>query len=1180
MNSLDAGLGTNVERASYVKKNFNRDTIGAKGTDLSFEGIVKVNGKDYLVSVAEAKLLRLIKEVTDGTYKGKVYLEPILSDDSMPSYEELLKKSYLNDLIEGKEPRTYGQILKELGIDFNMLIAKFYPSLDKDTKLPTYARPASGSHGEWGFKFFRKALDYQPNNDTPVVISFYNGDGTNNSPDRYIVEWMLKQNVPLVMVSTTKTGIDFKGGQIGIEFLANGKTRVRMLERGSTLDGKKPTEQTKVFEGMGLEGGYGEVGGQFFNTNIVLINYSLLAKLLKDLHSEVFNGDTAKLQSILAPDLIAAVKKGPDGKDYIQLEGPIGTALLNLHNFVATTDNPKAKEILSRYGVEKMLRIVNVDTNNRTRFFTPIKFATDHWFQAHSDYYRFDTNDWMLHDTKEGVTPPIFELENSYYNDVSNVYEAFGRASVTGLKSLTIKGEPVKLRDAILEGHIEIVNERKEPFNFHSQFIVAFPGDKEFSEEMQKVHLGRTSTTVLLEKGNFWKDVKDGKLHIKDAKIIIKATPVKAEVKNEEKIKWSVNKPAYIFLDADNFIWKGTFDLMPLIYAEIYWRIKNGIDVNQPVELSDEAIREGAEVFERMVPYSDAVALEKMMTDKGAQPVNTLDEYVSLFNRLYQNRYKQYVYIVPGAIDFLRAVADAKKQGHDIRLYMLSLGPGDFLGLNAEHLGIKGYFDGLIGPSWNARESFDKASKIIEIVGSDKDKVFVAMGGDSTSDIEAAKQATRKGVKTFSFATPTGLKSIEELKSANADLVVKSLGEVERIFNAFGDKTAELIDKQVIEKSLRLAKSLALKAGEITRKARESEIVFNLKKDNSLITKYDTEIEEMIVKAIKAEFPEHDIIAEENTLAKLGYKRNFDSDFVWIIDPIDGTRAFSMQDPLKRNDEFGTIIALLYKNMPLFSVFYAPVYQNGTLFYASELEDGTFMQTSKGIERISVDNLSDISGQSAILIDKSYRNPAWKPSTYLSPAYENIQKKFKIENLRPSSGTFMVTKAASGKNSLLIQPLPKVWDLIPAAYLVVKAGGDAVDARGRKLFPAAFNRLSGKIRMSNFAITGSQPAVDYIKNILKSNAEPKHNLPVSDFILPSRNNKFSGESALGTSPWLVGPGASLPVYNNGKLIGYIPVFLNRKGSLDTAITAPPAIDVSKAISIESTNNTTSTKQHK
>ncbi|MFA5337440.1 MAG: ROK family protein, partial [Candidatus Omnitrophota bacterium] len=42
----------------------------------------------------------------------------------------------------------------------------------------------------------------------------------------------------------------------------------------------------------------------------------------------------------------------------------------------------------------------------------------------------------------------------------------------------------------------------------------------------------------------------------------------------------------------------------------------------------------------------------------------------------------------------------------------------------------------------------------------------------------------------------------------------------------------------------------------------------------------------------------------------------------------------------------------------------------------------------------------------------------------------------------------------------------------------------------------------------------------------------------------------------------------------------IPVFLNRKGSLDTAITAPPAIDVSKAISIESTNNTTSTKQHK
>ncbi|MBU2102385.1 MAG: hypothetical protein KKF80_03230, partial [Candidatus Omnitrophica bacterium] len=248
------------------------------------------------------------------------------------------------------------------------------------------------------------------------------------------------------MVSTTKTGIDFKGGQIGIEFLADGKTRVRMLEEGSTKEDKK---QLAIFHKMGLPGGKGQVGEQYFNTNIVLINYSLIALLLQDLLREVFQGDIEKLQKIFAPDVIRpGIKKNKkDGKDYIQLEGPIGTALLNLHNYVATSDDPKVKEILERHNVEKMLRIINVDTQNRTRFFTPIKFATDHWLQAYSDYYSLDTNTWMLNDTATGVTPPIFELQDPYYNDVTNVYEAFGKASVSGddgsLTSLTIVGKPI-----------------------------------------------------------------------------------------------------------------------------------------------------------------------------------------------------------------------------------------------------------------------------------------------------------------------------------------------------------------------------------------------------------------------------------------------------------------------------------------------------------------------------------------------------------------------------------------------------------------------------------------------------------------------------------------------------------------------------------------------------------------
>ncbi|MCK9604435.1 MAG: hypothetical protein M0R66_08770, partial [Candidatus Omnitrophica bacterium] len=394
-----------------------------------------------------------------------------------------------------------------------------------------------------------------------------------------------------------------------------------------------------------------------------------------------------------------------------------------------------------------------------------------------------------------------------------------------------------------------------------------------------------------------------------------------------------------------------------------------------------------------------------------------------------------------------------------------------------------------------------------------------------------------------------------------------------------GYRFKQSVDKELIEKSLQLAKSLALKAGEITRKAREGEITFNFKTDNSLVTKYDTQIEEMIVKAILSEFPGHDIIAEENTLEKLGFSRNLNSDFVWIVDPIDGTKAFSMQDPLGRNNEFGTAIALVYKGMTLFSVFYAPMYKGGALFYASELNDGAFMETSEGKKRISVNNVSDITGQPAVIIDRSYRKPEWAPSAYLSgPVYQTIKAKFKSQASRPSS-IFTMTQVAEGNIALLTYPTPmKAWDFVAGAYIVTKAGGKIVDAKGRELSSAKFDRASREAGVDSFFSMGSEPAINFVRNLLGAKTADADSQKPIDLDL-KQDSIFSGESVRDASPWLVGPGASLPVYKNGKAIGFIPVFLNRKGSLRAAIKAPP-LSTSRQIKIlrdgtSSTNNASS-----
>jgi len=470
MASLDAGLGETLKRESYVRR-LGRPHIGAKGPDLSFEGLVK-ELPDLEVSVAEVKLLRLIHEVEIDRSRRKVVFQPIVSDDSRPSYETLLEQPYLVDLINGKSKtmaRSYKQVFDGLGIEVEMRETSYYPSLKADTLEPTYDRNASGSHGEWGFKYLVEALEHEPTNQ-PVMVSFYNGDGTNNMPDRYIVEWMIKHNVPLVMISTTKTGIDKKGGQIGIEFIGddtNGedrKVRIRMMELGTA----KSHGQEQLFMGVGLKGGMGYAGEQYFNTNVSVINYSLISKILQDLLHEAFDDDEEEFYNILMPDLIAS-KKPKDNPKYFQLEGPIGTVFLNLHNFVQNSDDPKVQEILARHGVEKMLRIVNVPTEDRTKFFTPIKTASDFWLQAYTDFYWMNKDTWMLEQTVIDVVPPALEFEDEYYADVMSIIAALGHAKVKDLDSLTITGKPVMLADARLSGDVTIHNMTGEMMDLNKE---------------------------------------------------------------------------------------------------------------------------------------------------------------------------------------------------------------------------------------------------------------------------------------------------------------------------------------------------------------------------------------------------------------------------------------------------------------------------------------------------------------------------------------------------------------------------------------------------------------------------------------------------------------------------------------------------------------------------------------
>ena len=83
-------------------------------------------------------------------------------------------------------------------------------------------------------------------------------------------------------------------------------------------------------------------------------------------------------------------------------------------------------------------------------------------------------------------------------------------------------------------------------------------------------------------------------------------------------------------------------------------------------------------------------------------------------------------------------------------------------------------------------------------------------------------------------------------------------------------------------------------------------LVVDEKEDKTPVTQADREIEQKLRELIKQKFPAHGVIGEE-----FG-KDNEKAEFVWVIDPIDGTKAFATGRPT-----FGTIIGLAHNGKPV-----------------------------------------------------------------------------------------------------------------------------------------------------------------------------------------------------------------------------------------------------------------------
>jgi len=476
---MQAGTGSTVVRDDYIKKmrasTGETTHIGAKGTDLYVD--LPGDGRREYRSLAELQIMQLMIAQENHEF-CEIVFQDLVSTETLDSLERIWSKpSYLHP------GRTYASIA---GKRVERFVQAQVPCIDESYQL-SYNRTAPTGHWIFAVDALRAALhrNLRPRTKCEHAVAVIgNGEDLSSTPDPAMVGWMIKERVPIVMVTTEKTANDLKGGQIALVRSPEGEDYVTIIEQAQA----KEAGQLELFEQIGVTIKNDDQMA-FFNTNMALFNYDVLVPMLETLAQEI--GERAFLD-LLAPDLIMNWKEQTDddgiSRKYLQIEGAMGSSLLNFDRYWR-----------KRYG-QPLVHFINVERECRTKFFSPIKTAFDYFMQFHSD--RFELNPTTMRLSHVGAEKlPLVVLKDAetadrYYADVSTVLSNFAGASVRDLTSLTVRGQ-VTARDVRLAGRVEIVNESGHVAHVET-IVQTLTGTRELRDQRLTIdQAGRASLTAL-----------------------------------------------------------------------------------------------------------------------------------------------------------------------------------------------------------------------------------------------------------------------------------------------------------------------------------------------------------------------------------------------------------------------------------------------------------------------------------------------------------------------------------------------------------------------------------------------------------------------------------------------------------------------------------------------------------
>ena len=222
-----------------------------------------------------------------------------------------------------------------------------------------------------------------------------------------------------------------------------------------------------------------------------------------------------------------------------------------------------------------------------------------------------------------------------------------------------------------------------------------------------------------------------------------------------------------------------------------------------------------------------------------------------------------------------------------------------------------------------------------------------------------------------------------------------------------------------------------------------------IKADATPVTEVDEAAEAAVKAVLTSAFPDHGFYGEE------GGKHRPDAEYQWLVDPIDGTKAFVRGYPM-----FSTQIALMHRGKLILGVSSAPCFLGdgssgvgvGETYYA-EMGQGAFQLTAEGPVRLQVSAVDSIAQATLSLgnLATLAASPSWPKLGALIP---------QLHRIRGYADFLHYHLLASGRIDAVVETNVNILDIAALVVIVREAGGTFTQLDGAPITLATTSVLA------------------------------------------------------------------------------------------------------------------------